>query len=522
MKKKNILLTVFTFFALSLTNLTGCTKAKNYDFKSVGEAKLEKAGEDPYTIRDIKKEEGWLPAPTTGKSKYLVIPVDFNPGDNAKEDYSCSVLPKGCEGTKAEIEAAFFGKSEDTGWESVKSFYYKSSYGALDFEGVVTDWYRVGSMVVKDENGNEVIGGANNGAGFTAKTASTMGSDYTKSVARAALNWYKSDLVKKAMGESYIDPKDLDSDHDGYVDAVALIYAAPEKLYGADFFWAYTTFNFNEVANVESPNVYQMFWGSYNFIYGDETYEKPDSHTYIHETGHVLGLNDYYNTSKDASTSRQQPAGKVDMMDNNVGDHCAYSKYSLGWIKPYVVNQEGSFKIKPFQENGDCIIISPNFNGSAFDEYLMIEFHTPTNLNEKDSITNYANNYPLVMNTNGIKVYHIDSRLAVVDRQYNTFVRYTDELVNDNVNKTILAHSNTPKADMHPENPQVHLLEATGKNLFIEKGIAASNSTLFKVGQQFGVNIFKDFKFNDGSDLPYVFEITSISNEEAVITFLKK
>ena len=66
------------------------------------------------------------------------------------------------------------------------------------------------------------------------------------------------------------------------------------------------------------------------------------------------------------------------------------------------------------------------------------------------------------------------------------------------------------------------LLEGTGRNDFIEKGLAADNSTLFKVGQQFGVNVFKNFKFNDGSELPFVFEITSITDEEAVITFVKK
>ena len=496
---KKITVAILGFVSIALTSLTGCNKnTKNYDFTSVGVANFQKAGDDPISIRDVKESEGWVPAPSKGKTKYLVIPVDFEVNENnPRDNYSCAALPNGCEGSKAEIEAAFFGDSEDTGWESVKSFYYKSSYGALDFEGVVTDWYTVP---------------------FTASEAASMGSNYTTQVARDALKWYKSDEVRQSMGDKYIEPTDLDTDKDGYIDAIALIYTAPEKTYNSDFFWAYTTMNFGEIANLESPTVYQMFWGSYYFIKSDTTYEKPDSHTYIHETGHVLGLNDYYNTSY----TIEAPAGKVDMMDNNVGDHCAYSKYSLGWIKPYVVDQEGSFTIKPFQENGDCLLVSANFNGSAFDEYLLIEFHTPTGLNQKDSESNYAGYYPRVMTANGIKIYHIDSRLAVVDRRGNGFIRYTDEFVDNGEDKTVISHPNTPNETISDGNYQVHLLEGTGRNDFIEKGLAADNSTLFKVGQQFGVNVFKNFKFNDGSELPFVFEITSITDEEAVITFVKK
>ena len=52
-----------------------------------------------------------------------------------------------------------------------------------------------------------------------------------------------------------------------------------------------------------------------------------DSHVLIHETGHMLGLNDYYNTYGDSTYS---PLGGLDMMDGDFGDNNPYSKILLG------------------------------------------------------------------------------------------------------------------------------------------------------------------------------------------------
>jgi len=65
-----------------------------------------------------------------------------------------------------------------------------------------------------------------------------------------------------------------------------------------------------------------------------------DAHMLVHETGHMLGLEDYYSYS-----GLENPCGGVDMMDLNVGDHDAYSKMVLGWVNPYVV--DGSHQTFP-------------------------------------------------------------------------------------------------------------------------------------------------------------------------------
>ena len=66
--------------------------------------------------------------PSIGTPKMLVIPVNL---DNSKKT----------DQTLNDIKIAFAGTAEQTGWESVKSYYYKSSYQKLNIDFVFTDWF---------------------------------------------------------------------------------------------------------------------------------------------------------------------------------------------------------------------------------------------------------------------------------------------------------------------------------------------------------------------------------------------
>ena len=493
--KKEIILSLVALFALCSCKKDNGETKKTYTFDSTKEATYEVADTYPISLRQIKGAEKWNPMISVGNPKMLVIPVDFS-------DSTCDILQKGCEGTRSDIQAAFFGTEQDTviegqdpdGWESVKSYYYESSYGKLTIDGVVTPWYR---------------------ASRTAEAYTAMSTSAASSILLEAVSWYKQYCEENEL------PFDFDADQDGYIDCVQMIYSVSDRYGGSETWWAYTSALRGSIANLESPEPYQYVFASQSFMYHDTHYI--DAHTYIHETGHVLGLEDYYNTSDNPALSRPNPAGKVDMMDNNVGDHCAYSKFAMQWITPKIVTGEGSITIRPMTTTGDAIIVSPQWNGTAFDEYLIIEYHRPIGLNQKDSQRQYAEAYPLVMTDNGIKVYHIDSRLLYVDAMSYEPIEYTTTFKQDAFNTTILAHSNTPDNSGEYDNRLVHLLESSGKNTFFNGG-TATNETLFKEGDTFGAKegLFDTFEFHSGKELPFVFEITSITDEEAVITFAAK
>ena len=72
--------------------------------------------------------------PSTGEVKVLVIPVLFK-----NETVPANLVEN--------INKAFFGTSNDTGWESLSSYYYKSSYGTLNITGTVLEPYSTGNTV---------------------------------------------------------------------------------------------------------------------------------------------------------------------------------------------------------------------------------------------------------------------------------------------------------------------------------------------------------------------------------------
>ena len=81
-----------------------------------------------------------------------------------------------------------------------------------------------------------------------------------------------------------------------------LIYGAPDyQVLGnnAKNLWAYCYWTDND-ANKNAPTSNVFFWASYDFMYpeyaggANTTPGLPDAHTYIHELGHCMGLEDYY------------------------------------------------------------------------------------------------------------------------------------------------------------------------------------------------------------------------------------
>ena len=426
--------------------------------------------------------------PASGNPKVLVVPVLFK---NESISNSSKVLQ--------DIDTTFNGNASDTSWESVDSFYKKTSYGKLDMDIDVLDYW-----ITLDKTCTEL-----------ARLNQNTYPDPT---------WYALEYVVKQLKNKGIDMKDYDSDSDGFIDGVWMVYG---KNYSSasneeqDIMWAYTYWKNDNSKNVNSPVANVYAWASVEFMY-EGNYSKPDAHTFIHETGHMLGLDDYYDYDK-----KSRPAGFLDMMDYNIGDHNAYSKYLLDWVNPHYVTKKSTFTIKPFESSGDCIIVPTSLQDSKspLNEYLIIEYYTPTGLNESDSKSNYQGDYPLMFTENGIKIYHVDSRVGTIkassyDYEFKNYldnVTY-DKLISSSSSTTYcdIVASNTASYSYYNSYKKLTLLSSkqNSKKGYYYNNTNATNADLYQDGDS-----VTSFTFNNGKSLLFKITIDNISASNATISF---
>ena len=153
------------------------------------------------------------------------------------------------------------------------------------------------------------------------------------------------------------------------------------------------------------------------------------------------------------------------------------------------------------------------------DEYLLIEFYSPNGLNAYDS--RVFNNESYLMSKAGIKVYHVDARLAFLTNNNlaQTIGYVSDGLYNKEEVRLGIIHSNT-SSTTYQNNRLYHLLEKSGENSFLN-GHFATNETLFYKGDSFGLETFENYKLNDNTLLGYTFNIDELTNTYATISFKK-
>ena len=470
--------------------------------------------------------------PTTGTIHPVVIPVWFT-------DSSTYISNK--DAVREDINTAYFGSEEETGWHSVKTFYEEESKGLLTVEGITSSWYNVNKK-------------------STDFYSEDSGMDATLNLVDSATSWFFQNY--KDHPRSY-----YDSDSDGYLDAVLLIYAAPDYVRlnnnNASNLWAYCYWMQDpSVKNVSNPGPNTFFWASYDFIYGsnaksrtgkstynggDTSHCNVDAHTFIHEMGHVFGLEDYY----DYGPNYYSPAAGFSMQDHNVGGHDPYSVMAYGWADPYIPTESCEITIKPFQENHDMIVLTPEWNefDSPFDEYLILELFTPTGLNELDCTYAY-DAYSAGPSATGIRLWHVDARLAYSNsvesvtyqgQQYQEPVFKPSQLTSD-VNFDCLygvthAFSNTTGDDdygsvLGSDYDKYNLLQVihNSKTATYKSSADLSNSSLFRNGATFSISDFsKQFgngaKLNSNKNLGWSFSVAikgSGASAEATITLVKE
>lgn len=474
----------------------------NHPKISFSDAAFSSENRDGYERQEVRanmdvlgQTGGFAYLPSLGNPKILVLPISIS---GYEHNANAANL--------AQIKNAFTGESNI--WESVESFYYRSSYGRLNLDITVSDyWYESNKTI-------EAIDRAGR------KGTKTEG---VQEVIAEALADYRS---KKGTNG-----KEFDSNSDGYIDAVWAVYSCPD--YQTDTSlrqydptcWAYTYYA-DRQANVSRPGFSTFAWASYTFA--QEAYYA-DAHTFIHETGHMFGLEDYYDNNTVSATNGSAPAGMIDMMDANIIDHNSFSKFTLGWSNPFLIDKAGSITLKPYETSGEFLLLptSGGWNGLPFDEYMMIEYYTPDNLNQRDSLIQYSNGLQGFKRP-GIRIYHVDARIVEVKASSRGYTyTYTDTL---NIND-IFAHSNTGaragKASRNFVSPEYRLLQimdATYKRDFSQVYKYADDSTLFHAGDSWSISSYSSCfpngrKSNDGNTFSLSLTVDSITSSGATISF---
>lgn len=419
---------------------------------------------------------------STGDQKLLVIPVEF-------KDYPVSKTGSTRSKFVDDLECAFFGDASCNTYLSVAEYFNISSYGRLRLSGKVCDKFYTFSKSVEDINK------------LDEEAARTLvANEYSK-----ILNWYSSyylDMDSFAIPELSTGDKNPNTRKDI---PIYLIYTMPSELKEGSngFFWAYTF--------VDVP----VSWTSFTNIYSE--FHEPDSHTLIHETGHLLGLVDYYPTADDAEKTNNimpEPTARLDMMDCSIGDETAFSKMYLNWTTPYHVHDTTSISMKPFEDSGDLILLNDSWDGTVFDEYYVLEFYTPTMLNTYDSaVGNSDGKLPVLP---GVKLYHVDARLGYFNRTH-TFLSYCKEGKDTLTNNTVdYAHNNYTYFESTSAAKRNYLYELVLNRSDVRISGAANDAHLYHGG-----DVIEGLKSNSFGDLNYKITIDSVTYKEAKISIEK-
>lgn len=403
MKNKKILMLSFVLI------LSSCKKEeKVYETKVVELSTFEKAKTTYIDNDGIEKDLNMNTLYTNSSNPHLnslsnqnvlVVPFTFQKDEKDNND-----IVSADDDLLNRIKVSFTASEEEInslgGVISVSDFYKKSSYNKCNFNVDVLDTYITYNSTPNSFRINSDSSGGIYAASYISET-------------------YKEEYIKENHGILGKDAKPLsyyDSDNDGFIDLLWIVYTYPYSSEYNNFWWAYVTYTQESRGTIENPNVKTLGFASSEFLKSDSSLNGYDSHTFIHETGHTLGLTDYYDYNK-----RWAPLGGVDYMDQNIGDHCAYSKFVLGWTSPYVIKEEDlkdnniEITLGSFIETGESILLaSNNYNNTAFDEYLLIELVTPTSISKRD----YLNGYNGIQGYSkaGIRITHIDSRVYSINQ----------------------------------------------------------------------------------------------------------
>ncbi len=418
---------------------------------------------DATNVKDVTDQGYYLDGcPTTGSPAVLVIPVEFNDVKAASKGYT----------TDAIVNA--FKKGGVTDYYSVYDYYYISSYGKLTLDVTVLDYW----------------------------FCPQYDSDYYYS---ATMDYYGDEtdigdqlVIDEALAylAGIMDLSIFDSDNNGIIDSIVIVNTldinSDENFYWAYRYWNIYTDDEGYYYEYDGVSANDYLWAPYQFLHetydadGNVDYTDTDAmntYTFIHEFGHVLGADDYYDTSY-----IEAPLDGCDIMDSMTGDHNAYTKFNYGWLTTSrLVVADGSITLtlEDFSKNGDTIIIANNWDPTlgAYQEYYIVVYYTNNGLNAGDE-----NGYFV---RDGVVVYHVNAEL------------YTEE-IDGEVYYDVYNNNTSPDDQYGTEDNLIEFVKSAEGNFTYVAGDTTPT-------------IIDD----NGNELIYSFTVDSLTDTHATITFTK-
>jgi hypothetical protein len=148
------------------------------------------------------------------------------------------------------------------------------------------------------------------------------------------------------------------SNRESYVNRAGDLIAEAMQFYGIDAS-QYTT-SYKIIIWTGPDNGWGNFWWAYYTGSYSWQWEATSPRVVIHETGHALGLPDYYDYDENVGPSGG--LGGLDMMDGNWGDHNCFSKWLLDWLSPvWIANaaETRDFVLSPSALAPEAVAVMP-------------------------------------------------------------------------------------------------------------------------------------------------------------------
>ena len=331
----------------------------------------------------VREDGDFIPAPlknfygslpSQGSGRMAVFYVDF---PDCKFDYEPNV---------EEINKICFGYNNDTSdpnypFTSLRSFLFRSSKGVFDLNGKA---FR-----------------------YTAKhPIADYGGDDEKVKLMTEIVQYHN---------RFVDFASFDGDKDGIIDSMLICVpkTAPENDW-----WPASGQNYS---NLEADGV-KIGHVTTGLMTIDSAAEHRNFVSlYAHETGHNMGLPDYYLLHSEDIEGFHGEAGTALMDVDQYSDFCCFSKLMLGWYREKQVmvydtakGGEQTFELRNAQTlSGNCLILPCGTLDSNYNsEYMILEFNTDQQNNSgvnRDKTELYG--YQV---TSGVRAFHVQA--AAEDR----------------------------------------------------------------------------------------------------------